>query len=347
MELELKQTINLISDTVTKPCKNMLAAMMSAEVGDDVFKEDPTVMQLEEKMAKMFGHEAALFCPSGTMTNQIAIKVHTKPLDEVICEKHSHIFLYEVGGYAFHSGVAIQPVESIDGKLNSELIIENIKGKFDWLPNTKLVVVENTGNRTGGNCYTLNELNVIKDTCRNNALKLHLDGARIFNAIIEESYTPIQIGEIFDSISVCLSKGLGAPIGSVLISNSDFIKEARKVRKVFGGGMRQAGIIAAAGIYALDHNIPDLKRDHEHANLIKKSLLKNKAVSSIKKGNTNIIIFDLQETMSPQKFIELLMQKNIRATAFGKQSVRFVTHRDVSRDEIDYVCEVLESDVFN
>lgn len=182
----------------------------------------------------------------------------------------------------------------------------------------------NTGNRTGGNCYTLNELNAIKDTCRNNTLKLHLDGARIFNAIIEESYTPIQIGEIFDSISVCLSKGLGAPIGSVLIGNSDFIKEARKVRKVFGGGMRQAGIIAAAGIYALDIS-SDLKRDHEHANLIKKSLLKNKAVSSIKKGNTNIIIFDLHEAMSPQKFIELLMQNNIRATAFGKQSVRFVT----------------------
>lgn len=333
--------INLISDTVTKPSKAMLDFMCQAKVGDDVFKEDPTVIALEEKMARMFGHEAALFCPSGTMTNQIAIKVHTKPLDELLCEKNSHVFLYEVGGYAFHSGIAIQPIDSPNGKLNPSLILENIKANFDWLPNTKLVVIENTGNRTGGICYSLEELEEISQTCKETKLKLHLDGARIFNAIVEKNYTSLQIGQLFDSISVCLSKGLGAPIGSVLIGSTAYIAEARKVRKAFGGGMRQAGFLAAAGIYALDHHITDLKNDHQNAAKIKDVLIKSSYVDTIKDGNTNIVIFDLKKEIKPAEFIQKLSENNIRATAFGKQSIRFVTHRDINSSQIDIVCQTL------
>ncbi len=260
--------INLISDTVTKPTPGMLNAMMHADVGDDVFKEDPTAIELEQKLANLFGHEAGLFCPSGTMANQIAIKAHTNPLDELICEINSHVYQYEVGGYAFHSGIAINPIRTEDGKLTAKIISDNIKLSFDWLPNTKIVVVENTGNRTGGNFYTLDELKSISETCKRLGLKLHMDGARIFNAIEEAGYTPLEIGVLCDSISICLSKGLGAPIGSVLIGPEKLIAYCRKIRKVMGGGMRQIGIIAAAGIYALNHHIERLKTDHIHAKRI-------------------------------------------------------------------------------
>lgn len=343
MTEEVFTEINLISDTVTRPSAAMKAYMMEAIVGDDVFKEDPTVIALEEKLASMFGHEAALFCPTGTMTNQIAIKTHTEPLDELICDKNSHVFLYEVAGYGFHSGLAIQTVDSPNGKLNPDLIKENIKPSFDWLANSKLVVLENTGNRTGGICYSLQEMQDIAACCRNNQLRLHLDGARIFNAIVEEGYSSFEVGSCFDSISICLSKGLGAPIGSVLTGNKKFIAKARKIRKVFGGGMRQAGIIAAAGIYAIENHINDLKKDHLHADQIKKSLQKSKYIKSIKDGNTNIIIFDVIDELNPQVFLEKLLQKNIRATAFGQQTIRFVTHRDISQNQIKIVCDTIEN----
>ncbi len=241
--------IDLRSDTVTKPTPAMLEAMMNAQIGDDVFGEDISINQLELKVADLFGHEAGLFCPSGTMTNQIAIAVHTSPRDEVICHQHSHIYLYEGGGPAFHSGVSLRLLPGDRGLLTATDISEAINPDNVHFPRTTLVSLENTMNKGGGACYDLVELQKIKEICRQNNLKLHLDGARIFNAIVAKGYTAKEIGNVFDSVSVCLSKGLGAPVGSVLIGTKVFIHEARRVRKVFGGGMRQAGFLAAAGIY--------------------------------------------------------------------------------------------------
>ena len=339
------QRINLISDTVTRPTLGMISAMMQAELGDDVFKEDPTVIQLEQKLAKLFNHEAGLFCPSGTMTNQIAIKAHTSPLDELICEENSHVYQYEVGGYAFHSGIAINPIKSENGKLNSNLISNNIKPSNDWLPNTKLVVIENTSNRTGGNYYSFDELNSISKTCKEIGLRLHMDGARIFNAIIEAGYSSNDIGPFCDSISICLSKGLGAPIGSVLLGPENWIAKCRKIRKVMGGGMRQVGLLAAAGIYALDNHISRLKTDHIHAKRIETCLKNADYVASIKNVDTNIIIFDLVDRLSPQSFIQQLNSYGIHASAFGKQSIRFVTHLDISQEMIAEVESVLRNKI--
>ena len=239
--------INLISDTVTKPTPAMLQAMMAAEVGDDVFGEDPTVNALEKKGAALFGKEAAIFCPSGTMTNQIAIKCHTQPLDEVICDHYSHVYQYETGGYAYNSGVGINLIAGINGKITASQIDAAIKPIHDWLPLSKLVVLENTANKGGGSYYTLEEVRPIAALCREKGLSLHLDGARLFNALVETGETTQAWGNQFESISICLSKGLGAPVGSLLIGNQAFIKKARRVRKVMGGGMRQAGYLAAAG----------------------------------------------------------------------------------------------------
>ena len=260
--------INLISDTITKPTPAMLEAMMTAEVGDDVFQSDPSVNALEAMAAAMFGMEAALFCPSGTMTNQIALKTHTQPLDEVICDEKSHIFQSEVGGYAFHSGIAVNLLRGENGILNVDMIEKAIKPLFDWLPRTSLVVLENTCNHGGGSFYNIEQIKPITKLCKNRDLKLHLDGARLFNALVETGETPQQWGEAFDSISICLSKGLGAPVGSLLIGEKDFIKRARRIRKAFGGGMRQAGFLAAAGIYALENNVKRLKQDNDNARKI-------------------------------------------------------------------------------
>ncbi len=337
--------INLISDTVTLPSEGMKEAMYKAELGDDVFREDPTVIRLEEKLASLFGHEAGLFCPSGTMTNLIAIKGHTSPLDEMLCEINSHVYQYEVGGYAFHSGIAVNPIKSENGKLTSNLIEENIKALFDWLPKTSLVVVENTGNRTGGNFYTLQELQAISHTCRHYGLKLHLDGARIFNAIIEAGYTSNEVGKLFDSVSICLSKGLGAPVGSVLTGQASFIQQCRRIRKVMGGGMRQAGVIAAAGLYAIEHNVDRLKEDHRKAKRIETILKQTNYVSSIKPVQTNILIFDLIEELKTESFIRQLNENGIHASAFGKQSIRFVTHLDIHEHMLDELEHVLKNKI--
>ena len=257
--------IDLRSDTVTKPCAGMLTAMMNAKVGDDVFGEDPTVNELEAMAATMFGMEAGLFCPSGTMTNQIAIKVHTQPGDEVICDKLAHIYQYEGGGIAFNSGCSVKLLDGDKGRITSDQVIEGINANQDYKAATSLVALENTTNRGGGSCYDFKEIIAIREVCSANNLGLHLDGARIFNALVEKKETPKQYGEIFDSISICLSKGLGTPVGSILLGTDKFIKRARRVRKAFGGGMRQAGFLAAAGIYALENNIDRLKEDHLHA----------------------------------------------------------------------------------
>ena len=333
--------INLISDTVTKPTPKMLEAMMKAAVGDDVFGEDPTINQLEKKAASMFNHEAALFCPSGTMTNQIAIKVHTQPLDEVICDELSHIYKAEVGGYAFNSGVAIQLISGNNGKITAAQVATSIKGDFDWLPKSTLVVLENTTNIGGGNYYTIDEIKSIKAICEENGLKLHLDGARLFNALIETGETTQQVGEVFDSISICLSKGLGAPVGSLLIGNQQFIKKARRVRKAMGGGMRQAGFLAAAGIFALDNNIERLREDHLNAKHLGEALSQCTYVENIRPIKTNIVIFDVKDPLTAITFLNYLKENGIKASAFGPKTLRFVTHLEITADMIATVATIL------
>ena len=334
--------INLISDTVTKPTPGMLQAMMEAEVGDDVFGEDPTVNALEAKVAALFNKEAAIFCPSGTMTNQIAIKAHTQPLDEVICDEYSHIYQYEVGGYAYNSGVAINLLKGTHGKITATQIEAAIKPEFDWLPRTRLVVLENTCNKGGGSYYTLDEIRPISKLCWNRGLALHLDGARIFNALVETGETPHAVGEQFDSISLCLSKGLGAPVGSVLIGSEAFIKQARRIRKVMGGGMRQAGYLAAAGIYALDHQVERLKEDNERAKQIGAVLEAAPYVSKVRPVQTNILIFDVNPPYTAASFLEKLAEKGVKASVFGPQTVRFVTHLDFTEEMMDRVVEALK-----
>lgn len=334
--------INLISDTVTKPSPEMLNAMMAAEVGDDVFKEDPTVNLLEAKAAAMFGHEAALFCPSGTMTNQIAIKVHTQHLDEVICDELSHIYRAEVGGYAFNSSVAIQLIQGNNGKITAPQIEAAIKPDYDWLPKSSLVVLENTTNIGGGNYYLLDEIKPIRALCTTHQLALHLDGARVFNALVETGDSTQAIGSLFDSISICLSKGLGAPVGSLLVGNQAFIKKARRVRKAMGGGMRQAGFLAAAGIYALDNHVIRLKEDHKHAILLGEALLQCNYVENIRPIKTNIVIFDVKQPKTAASVLNYLKENGVNASAFGPQTIRFVTHLDVSSAMIEKAMEILK-----
>jgi len=334
--------VNLISDTVTRPTPAMLNAMMEAQVGDDVFHQDPTMNTLEEKVATMFGKEAALFCPSGTMTNQIAMKVHTQPLDEVICDVNSHIYQYETGGYAFNSGISVNLLEGSFGKITAEQIEGAIKADYDWLPRTSLVVLENTCNKGGGSFYTLDEVKPIQELCQRKGLALHLDGARLFNALVESEETTQEVGQHFDSISLCLSKGLGAPVGSVLIGDAPFIKQARRFRKVMGGGMRQAGYLAAAGIYALDHHVVRLKEDNNRAKLLGSTLEELPYVQAVRPVQSNIVIFDLAGDLTAEQYLQHLAEQNILASAFGPQTVRFVTHLEVTEAMIEQVVRVLK-----
>ncbi len=260
--------IDFRSDTVTKPGAGMMEAMMKAKVGDDVFGEDPSINELETMTAAMFGMEAALYCPSGTMTNQIAIKCHTQPGDEVICDESSHVYQYEGGGIAFNSGASVKLLNGDKGRITAEQVLAAIQPDDAHRPHTSLVSLENTSNRGGGSCYDLEEIKKIKAVCAEKKLAFHLDGARLWNALVAKNETPKQYGEAFDSISVCLSKSLGCPVGSLLLGKKDLVKKARRIRKVFGGGMRQAGFLAAAGIYALQNNIERLSEDHKHAKQI-------------------------------------------------------------------------------
>ncbi len=335
--------INLISDTVTKPTAGMLRAMWAAEVGDDVFRGDPTVNALEAKCAALFGHEAALFCPSGTMTNQIALKVHTRPLDEVLCDENSHIYQYEVGGYAFNSGIGIQLLRGRHGIIDAGMVAAAVRPPHDWLPRSTLVVLENTCNKGGGSYYALDSFREIRRVCQEKGLALHLDGARIFNALVETGDSPEAVGREMDSISVCLSKGLGAPVGSVLIGSKPFIAEARRVRKALGGGMRQAGYLAAAGIYALDHHVERLREDHLHARMLAETLSAQDWVTDIRPVLTNIVIFDLAAHLSVAEFLQYLAANHIQASAFGPQTVRFVTHLDVQPGMIAEVQKALQA----
>lgn len=334
--------IDLRSDTVTKPTKGMLDAMMSAPVGDDVFNEDPTVIKLEEKLAGMFGKEAGLFCPSGTMTNQIAINVHTRPGDEVICDVNSHIYNYEGGGVSRNSGVQTRLITGDRGRITAQQVEENINGDFDWLTRTSLVALENTINRAGGSYYTRSMIEPIAKVCREKKLAFHLDGARIFNALIETGESEAESGKDFDSISICLSKGLGTPAGSVLLGSKAFIKQARRVRKTWGGGMRQVGILAAAGIYALDNNVKRLSDDHNRAKCIEKMLKELPYIESVLPVDTNILIFNLKPHMNSADFERKLLENNIKVAAFGKQTVRMVTHMDFTDDMLSELEKVLK-----
>ncbi|WP_373523628.1 low specificity L-threonine aldolase [Aquiflexum sp.] len=319
--------IDLRSDTLTKPTKGMLEAMWAAEVGDDVFGEDPTVNALEQKLARIFGMEAGLFCPSGTMTNQIAIRLHTRPQTEVICHKYSHIYLYEGGGIMSNSHASVKLLDGDYGKISAQDIAENISPDDVHACETTLVSLENTMNKGGGSIYTLEEVRPIREQCNHHGLKLHLDGARIFNALVETGDHPKDWGSLFDTISVCLSKGLSCPVGSVLLGTKADIKQARKVRKAFGGGMRQAGFLAAAGIYALDNHVERLKEDHARAKELGKMLENHPLVSAVFPVATNIVIARLNG-ISPEEMLHKLAAKEIKGVRFGKDQIRFVTHLD-------------------
>lgn len=334
--------INLVSDTVTKPTPEMLEVMMKAEVGDDVFGQDATTRALEEKMASMFGHEAALFCPSGTMTNQIAIKAQTQPLDEILCDELSHIYRYELGGYGFHSGVAIHVMRGKNGIISPDLVHQAVKPKADWNPITKLLCIENSVNMGGGNYYTLDEINPIADAAKSKGLKMHLDGARLFNVLVETNESPKDYGNIFDSISICLSKGLGAPVGSVLTGTSEMIAQSRRIRKVMGGGMRQCGYLAAAGIYALDHHIERLKEDHQRARRCGKKLEDVNWVKELFPVFTNIVLFRVADHLDAHKVVSALADCHILCAPVTDRIVRWVFHLDIQDEMVDYVVEVSE-----
>src|SRR6202000_1520536 len=318
----------------------MLEAMFSAKVGDDVFGEDEAVNELEQKAAKMFGKEAGIFFPLGTMTNQIAIKCFTQPLDEVIVDQTAHVYKYEGGGIAFNSSASVRLLNGYRGLLNAEMIAPEINADNVHFPRTSLVVLENTSNRGGGSCYTLEDIKPIAKLCKDKGLKLHLDGARIFNSLAYTGDKALDYGKYFDGISVCLSKGLGAPVGSVFLADEETIKYARRIRKVFGGGMRQAGFLAAAGIYALDHHVERLKIDHAHAQILAEQLQQCSWVSNVLPPDTNLILFD---TVAPaEEVLKKLLDKGIKANSTDTHRIRFVTHLDVHPEQVEWVVKVLK-----
>lgn len=339
-----KELIDLRSDTVTKPSKEMMEFMFNAPLGDDVFGEDPSINELEQFAATLFGKEAGLYCSSGTQTNQIAINVYCRPGDEVICSKESHIYKYEGGGIAKNSGSSVKLLDGDRGRITADQVKTAINDADNvHYPITSLVALEDTMNRGGGSIYSLEEIKKIKTLCETEHLPLHLDGARVFNSLVETKVDCVAYGNCFDSISICLSKGLGAPVGSVLIGNKDFIKKARRVRKVYGGGMRQAGIIAAGGLFALKNNISLLKEDHRKAKVLEEILSSLSWVDHVLEVQTNIVVTTLKENVSVEKLIGRLKEKNILVMAFGGQSIRMVTHLDFSDNQLDEVVKALKS----
>lgn len=334
--------IDLRSDTVARPSPAMLEFMMKAEVGDDVLGDDPTVAELENMLATMFGKEAAIFCPSGTMTNQIAVKAHTQPGDEIICDITSHVYNFEGGGIAFNSGCSVRLVNGDRGRMKPGHILENINPNNIHYARTSLVVAENTSNKGGGSIYDFKDLEMIAAVSHQHNLQFHLDGARLFNALVETDDRTEDYGKIFDSLSICFSKGLGAPIGSILIGNHEFIFKARRIRKVFGGGMRQSGYLAAAAIYALKHNIDRLRDDHKRAKDLGSFLTSLDFVKEVMPVETNIIIFSLSDKYSQADFLRLLNEKGLWALGFGNQKVRMLTHLDINDEMLARTYEILK-----
>ncbi|MHA7862781.1 threonine aldolase family protein [Flagellimonas marinaquae] len=337
--------INLISDTVTRPSAGMLEAMMNAKVGDDVFKNDPTVNELEAKVADYFGMEAALFFPSGTMTNQTAIKIHTQPGDQLICDKYAHIYNYEGGGVSFNSGVSCKLVDGHRGMMMAEQVEASINPPdFYHSPLTTLVCIENTTNKGGGACWDFEELKKIRNVCDRHHLKYHLDGARLWNALVKKGEDPKAYGQLFDTISVCLSKGMGCPVGSVLVGSQAHIDKALRIRKVFGGGMRQSGYLAAAGIYALENNVNRLAEDHQKAEEIGEVLQSLDFIKKVEPIETNIIIFEINEDkMSSKAFLDQLTKNQVSIIGMGQGKLRIVTHLDYTDDMHQHFLKVLKS----
>lgn len=335
--------IDLRSDTVTKPTEGMMQAIMNARVGDDVYKEDPAVNELEEKLAKMFGKDEALFFPTGSMANQAAIKLHTQPAEQLICDKWAHVYNYEGGGVSFNSGVSCKLIDGDRGMITAQQVEENINPPdFYHSPLTTLVCLENTTNKGGGACYDFEEFNKIRKVCDEHSLGLHLDGARLFNALIAKKEEPEDYGKVFDTISVCLSKGLGTPMGSVLIGDKKIMKNAIRVRKVLGGGMRQVGFMAAAGIYALDNHVERLAEDQRRAEEIGKMLREQDYVKEVEPVETNIVIFYLQNLSDENQFMKELQKENIRISNMGQGKLRIVTHLDYSEEMHQRFLEVLK-----
>ncbi|HCW06404.1 MAG TPA: threonine aldolase [Cytophagales bacterium] len=328
--------IDLRSDTVTQPTAAMLEAMMHAKVGDDVFGEDPTVNQLEEKCAQLLGMDGAMFCPSGTMTNQIGIKVLTQAYDEVICYKGSHIYKYEGGGLAGNSNVSVRLLNGDRGRLSVTEIESNINNSKDaHQAHTSVVALENTVVREAGSFYTLDQIKLVSEFARSKNLKMHLDGARLFNALTETKDNGAEYGKYFDTISICLSKGLGAPVGSILAFKKEFELKARRMRKAFGGGMRQAGFLAAAGIYALDNHIHRLKEDHKKAKALGDALKNSSWVKSVMPADTNIVLFEVASSLTPEKVLTKLNEHHIKALPFSQTEIRLVTHLDFTDDMLN------------
>ena len=335
--------INLISDTVTKPTSKMLDYMFHAEVGDDVFQEDPSVNALQKKIASLFEMEAALYFPSGTMANQVAIKLHTQQGEQMICDKWAHVYNFEGGGAAFNSGVSCRLLDGQRGMFTAEQVAEAINDKNNiHLPITSLVAIENTTNKGGGACWDYKEILKIKEICIKNDLSFHLDGARLFNALVAKNESPEQYGKIFDTISICLSKGLGAPVGSVLLGSQKHIAKALRIRKLFGGAMRQAGYMAAAGIYALDHHVKRLALDHQKARAIGKGLQKCRFVKKVASIETNIIIFYLHKGILEAEFIEKLKEKGVLLSTMGEGKLRMVTHLEITEKQVEQIAKILK-----
>jgi threonine aldolase len=336
--------IDLRSDTVTKPTQAMMQAIITAEVGDDVYKEDPTANRLEQKLADMFGMDSALFFPTGSMANQAAIKMHTQPGEQLIADKWAHVYNYEGGGVSFNSGVSCKLLDGNRGMITAAQVEENINPPdFYHSPLTSLVCLENTTNKGGGACYDFSEIEKIRKICNKHGLGLHLDGARIWNALVAKKEDPKNYGKIFDTISVCLSKGLGTPMGSVLIGKKEIMQKAMRVRKVLGGGMRQIGFMAAAGIYALDNHVQRLAEDHKKASEIAEILSKQPFVKKVEPTETNIVIFYLSEGISEEKFMQDLLQKNIKISGMGQGKLRIVTHLDYTDEMHEKFLEILKN----
>lgn len=337
-------TIDLRSDTVTKPTKGMLDAMLSANVGDDVYKEDPSINALEERLADMFGMDEALYFPTGSMANQGALKLHTNPGEQVICDKYAHIYNYEGGGASFNSGISCKLIDGHRGMFTADQAKSSINPPdFYHSPLTSLIAVENTTNKGGGACWDFNELKTIEKVARENNLGYHLDGARLWNAMVEKDHSPREFGALFDTISVCLSKGLGCPMGSVLIGNKELMQNAIRVRKILGGGMRQVGFMAAAGLYALEHHIDRLEEDHKKAKEIGEVLANNDSIAKVEPIETNIIIFELKSHIDETAFLQKLADQNIKIIGMGSNKLRMVTHLDYTNEMHDNLLSIISN----
>lgn len=338
--------VDLRSDTVTKPTKGMLSAMMEARVGDDVFGEDPTVNSLQEKVAKLFGMEAGLFVPSGTMSNQLSINVLTRPGDEVLIDETGHIFNYEGAAAAKISSVQLHTLGGERGKLSASLLQDQLRGKQDWEPRTRVIAIENSTNKGGGACYTREELQDLRDFADQHDLRIHLDGARIWNTIMATDVEPRFFGSIADTLSVCFSKGLGAPVGSMILASEKRIAKARRVRKLLGGGMRQVGILAAAADYAIEYHWEKLKRDHQRANELARTINGCSQLSiDPETVETNIVIFDVHDD-SAESALEKLKAEGVRMVPFGPQTIRATFHHQITDDDLEHVKSVIKK-LFN